>query len=774
LPSTKSKKKPETAIAAPAIAAVVADVTDAELDRLVGQIRELKRDATFMFVMALGQLVVERFYNGDLKAWRSTGAKDTSFRKLAARLEAEDGLGLDHSSLSRAVGVYELVSTVQAVATSQHLRVGHYVAVLGLPQKTAEKLLTKADAERWPVPRVRQEAAKHRKSDGRGRKPKLPFVKGIQRLQAVLDHKDELFVGLERVEDVKPEEVDGLFSTLMSLGDEVERLKNALRGRTSAGSRFRMSEAFRRFASWDRFQKHVTQVRSVSSDYSTLTFDNVIIYEFFMPLTNEEQLRTSLDALFFRDTILARLKALGVQKLSQQFPRNPKEPTDAYFDRALVWISNTFGGYSISHVSGRFKAGGIMTIAQSAQVQEDGGRYLIDETTAIARFVFPVGTPAKQTPPLTSDHFFDAFVQHPASSPATEAEATRIRWFFGVLFVQSIVQVINGEAEIWMLESGEAPPPHLESGGVDPLGQTSLDDPSNETANALAFCGLMSHNGAMPPYQPSAAVSQAPSGAPVVRVRIAPNEMADRGGLEFESTQAVNTSHERRLALAAQAVRAVNTMGGETPRAVGDVYPTPALLAHAISRRVAIATGAVDLVIEPSAGDGVFVRAARSAWGPSVHIHAVEPRPDAAVHHLERLATSCELGTWENSARAKVLLQKHERALILGNPPFLLAEEHVRVSLAWLGHHNAAGPQPRWLAFLLRSSFLAGDKRARRLHMALGGLRYVWNVVGRPSFTGDGKTDGAEYACLVWQAGWQGPYEGGWLTWKESGPLRSV
>lgn len=230
----KSKKKPETAIAAPAIAAVVAEVTDAELDQLVGQIRDLKRDATFMFVMAVGHLIVERFYAGDLKAWRAIGAKDASFRKLAARLKAEDGLRLDHSSLSRAVGVYELVSTVQAVATSQHLRVGHYVAVLGLPQKSAERLLTKADAERWPVPRIRQEAAKHRKSDGRGRKPSLPFVKGIHRFQTLLDRKDELLAGVERIEEVKPEDADKLFSTLMHLGNELERLKNAVRGRTSA------------------------------------------------------------------------------------------------------------------------------------------------------------------------------------------------------------------------------------------------------------------------------------------------------------------------------------------------------------------------------------------------------------------------------------------------------------------------------------------------------------------------------------------------------------
>lgn len=160
-------------------------------------------------------------------------------QRRGRRLTVEEGLGLDLSSLSRAVGVYELVGNVRAVATSQqqHLRVGQYVAVLGLAAKTAEKLLIKAEAERWSVPRIRQEAAKHRKPDGRGRKPKLPFVKGIQRFQALLDNRDELLAGAERIEEVKPEEVDALFSTLMQLGEEkVERLKNALRSRTNPHS----------------------------------------------------------------------------------------------------------------------------------------------------------------------------------------------------------------------------------------------------------------------------------------------------------------------------------------------------------------------------------------------------------------------------------------------------------------------------------------------------------------------------------------------------------
>ncbi len=232
-PKSKPRKKPEN-LPAPVEPAVLVEIGDAEVEELIDTIRGMKRDASLMFFMAVGHLIVERFYNGELAAWRRIGPKDTSFRKLAARLAAEDGLGLDATALCRAVGVHELVNTLRdGIATSQFLHVGHYVAVLGLPLKTAERILRTADAERWTVARVRTETAKHRKVGSRGPTPKLPFVKGIQRFQSLLDRGDELFDGLDRVDGLPPEQVDALFGTLMRMGDEVERLKDALRAKTS-------------------------------------------------------------------------------------------------------------------------------------------------------------------------------------------------------------------------------------------------------------------------------------------------------------------------------------------------------------------------------------------------------------------------------------------------------------------------------------------------------------------------------------------------------------
>ena len=93
------------------------------------------------------------------------------------------------------------------------------------------------------------------------------------------------------------------------------------------------------------------------------------------------------------------------------------------------WATNS-AGYSISQVNGRFRAGKMLTMQDAAGVQERGGRYLIDETTAVTRFIFPCND---------------------------EAHAKQVGWFFHHLFVESVIQVA-GEAEIWMTVSGVGNP----------------------------------------------------------------------------------------------------------------------------------------------------------------------------------------------------------------------------------------------------------------------------------------------------------------------------
>jgi hypothetical protein len=192
-------------------------------------------------------------------------------------------------------------------------------------------------------------------------------------------------------------------------------------------NQFRVSEAFRPFLTWKKFQHHVTQHRRIAADYHRLEHEIVVIYEFFMPLTNETALRTTLDALFYRDNVIPKLRAIPELEIVAHMPLNQGETIEQHLDRVATWIGDHFGGYSIYHVNGRFKAGSLLTREQAAAREIQGFRYLVDETTAVTRFIFPC---------------------------TDQAEAGLVRYFFDAVFVRSIIQLVNAEDEIWMVESG--------------------------------------------------------------------------------------------------------------------------------------------------------------------------------------------------------------------------------------------------------------------------------------------------------------------------------
>jgi hypothetical protein len=216
--------------------------------------------------------------------------------------------------------------------------------------------------------------------------------------------------------------------------------------RISDTERYRVTESFRKLVAWRKFKQHVTQVRRVVTNYEP-TSSEVLIYDFLMPLTNEAYLRTTLDALFFKDTILARLKTIPPSDLKPHFNRTPGQSDEDYLATIIKFIEDHFIGYSITHVDGRFRSGRVLTQDEVAAYQKRGQRYLIDETTAVTRFIFP---------------YHD------------EHELERVRYLFQALFVRSIIQLVNGEEQIWMLESGPQSRVHI---------WQALDDEDEEDAD---------------------------------------------------------------------------------------------------------------------------------------------------------------------------------------------------------------------------------------------------------------------------------------------------
>jgi hypothetical protein len=187
-------------------------------------------------------------------------------------------------------------------------------------------------------------------------------------------------------------------------------------------------------------------------------------------------------------------------------------------------------------------------------------------------------------------------------------------------------------------------------------------------------------------------------------------------------------------------------------RQEADFYPTPDRLALASCKAVKEIVPAPDFIIEPSAGAGAYVRAARETWGrPRFGLHAVEIRReerDGLIASGADIVHICPLEEY----LPKFL--PPARTVVVGNPPYSIAEKHVQLLLDYLLPGS-------FIAFLLKLGFLGTKKRAEGIWKEEPTqCHYIWPILGRPSFiTSDtGSTsDVNEYAMFIWEVGYRGP-----------------
>lgn len=197
------------------------------------------------------------------------------------------------------------------------------------------------------------------------------------------------------------------------------------------------------------FHGIVAQSRKTVARFARTVFDAVLRYEFLLPLTNERKLRAALDELFYRDHLMQRANEIGLATLTTIVPRQSGESNSDYLDRVVTKVGSLLNGYSIGHVHGRFRAGGLRTHGDAATVLAARGRYLVDETTAVVRFLLPLEGSRK---PHGSQ--FDVTREVAIDTKAYLPEVDIARRLFIAFFVESIILDIHGEDEIWFLESG--------------------------------------------------------------------------------------------------------------------------------------------------------------------------------------------------------------------------------------------------------------------------------------------------------------------------------
>lgn len=209
------------------------------------------------------------------------------------------------------------------------------------------------------------------------------------------------------------------------------------------GGKIEVKPEFQRM-SLEEFLQLTTQKRKIFAKYERNRFQEVVSYEFLLPLTREDLLRRALDDLFYEDAVRQRISEIGLSKLGKKIGRIPGEKDEFYIKRMCGLISEKFGGYSISHVNGRYRTTDLTSRDQAAKMLIAGERYIIDETTAAVRFIIPIEN-------TKISESFDE-IKLDVSLEAAAEEISLIHFLFFNLFVEAVVRNVKGEDAIWLLE----------------------------------------------------------------------------------------------------------------------------------------------------------------------------------------------------------------------------------------------------------------------------------------------------------------------------------
>lgn len=160
-----------------------------------------------------------------------------------------------------------------------------------------------------------------------------------------------------------------------------------------------------------------------------------------------------------------------------------------------------------------------------------------------------------------------------------------------------------------------------------------------------------------------------------------------------------------------------------------DHYPTPYPYVAASLRTLQL-TKPPQRILDPGAGFGVWGFGCRLAWS-TAHITGVELRKVMPVR------------TYDAWYREDFLVNTYQPYdLIVGNPPYSLAEEFIRKA------HTCIAPDGIIL-FLLRLGFLEAQKRIP--FWQTFPPQHIDVFSQRPSFSGNGGTDATAYALYRWQ-----------------------
>jgi hypothetical protein len=153
---------------------------------LVRDLRQLYYVKGIELMLRVGELILERLYEGDESKWKSRSRKDYSFRKL----EQHPDLPFKAPMLSRAVSMYVLSRRRADLLALQNVSQTHLQEVLNLDPELQDALLSRVEQEKWSVQRLRAEVVQSlpRVTTKRPGRPRSPaYQKHLRNMKNIVE-----------------------------------------------------------------------------------------------------------------------------------------------------------------------------------------------------------------------------------------------------------------------------------------------------------------------------------------------------------------------------------------------------------------------------------------------------------------------------------------------------------------------------------------------------------------------------------------------------------
>ncbi len=205
---------------------------DARVVRAAARIRELIGGTSLQLALAVGSIVVEELYGGDLGRWRERGPKEHTLRQLAA----DPRLGISASALYRAIAIYEIRAKTRENPMWDKLTLCQIRPVLGLPESEQARLLGMAAKHGWTTRAIEDAAAESRvqHKSSRGGRPRKPgFARSIEHAERALSEEDVVFGDLDALHSMSPEQRVEIERRLSFVRQRCEELASLLAASSS-------------------------------------------------------------------------------------------------------------------------------------------------------------------------------------------------------------------------------------------------------------------------------------------------------------------------------------------------------------------------------------------------------------------------------------------------------------------------------------------------------------------------------------------------------------